>query len=552
MFRRIQYRILFVKNLLPFANGIKRFFLLNVFIAAFSLALNFVTPVFYRMFIEEVILQRQIRIMIMVTIGYLSICVTNIMMGYLRNYNNNKILNRITFKMKFAFWRNLFKQDFSAYEKQDIGNVKMKIEDDINSSHAFANSQTIDYLFAYITIIVSVLLLFHIEWKLTLFSLIIFPLNFYFDNILSKREKKYVEIIRHVEQNTLSRLYNNIRGWREIKALNLQKDENLVFSRYFNEWGTNFAKYSVNASIRSHLLPLIRDDFFMQFGLYFIGGLLIIFNGLKIGDLLIFTMYYGMLSNAVRTVSTADANLQSNMPITDRLLKEIRCYQKFIPPYGVTPKDFFEIRFENVSFTYPESENEVLNNISFKITKGERVAITGRSGAGKTTILKLITGMITPTHGKVYFSGIDLQEANISEVHKHVGFVMQENLLFNLTILENLLYGKPNASISEITEACQKAYIYDFISNLPDGFDTVIGERGIKLSGGQRQRIVLARLFLRDVDVFIFDEATNALDQYSESIIQDTIRAITENKTIIVVAHRNSSLELCDRQIKLG
>ena len=132
-----------------------------------------------------------------------------------------------------------------------------------------------------------------------------------------------------------------------------------------------------------------------------------------------------------------------------------------------------------------------------------------------------------------------------------MGYVMQENLLFNTTIRENLIYGKSGASENDMIEACKKAYIYDFIEGLPNGLDTVIGERGIKLSGGQRQRIVLARLFLRDVDIFIFDEATSALDQYSENIVHDAIKNIAQDKTIIVVAHRESSIRLCDRKIAM-
>ncbi len=147
------------------------------------------------------------------------------------------------------------------------------------------------------------------------------------------------------------------------------------------------------------------------------------------------------------------------------------------------------------------------------------------------------------------FSGVDLQEIKLSEMHRRIGFVMQENHLFNTTIRDNMLYGKSDATDDEIVEACKKAYIFDFIESMPDGLDTVIGEKGIKLSGGQKQRLVLARLFLRNVDILIFDEATSALDGYSESIIQDAINNIAEDKTIIVVAHRESSTRLCERKI---
>ena len=179
------------------------------------------------------------------------------------------------------------------------------------------------------------------------------------------------------------------------------------------------------------------------------------------------------------------------------------------------------------------------------------IGICGRSGSGKTTLLKLITGMLTPTSGQISFSGIDLRQIDMIAMHKKIGFVMQENILFHASIKDNLLYAKGDATEEELVRVCKMACIYDFIETLPDGWNTMIGEKGIKLSGGQRQRLVLARLFLRDVDVFIFDEATSALDQLSESIVHDAINRIAKEKTIIVVSHRESSLELCDRIIKI-
>ena len=160
-------------------------------------------------------------------------------------------------------------------------------------------------------------------------------------------------------------------------------------------------------------------------------------------------------------------------------------------------------------------------------------------------------GMLHPTGGTVMFSNTRIQELSPEAMHRKIGFVMQENTLMNASIRENLIYGKPDASEGELETVCRKAYIYEFIIGLPDGLDTLIGERGVKLSGGQKQRIVLARLFLRDVDVFIFDEATSALDQYSESIIHDAIKNIGHGKTIIIAAHRQSSLALCDRVIAI-
>jgi len=548
MLNKIKYRLVFLKKIKPFTIGVKRFFLLNALLNLIGLILNFIKPVFYRMFIDDVILQAKINVFIYVLVGYLSICAIEILFGYAKQYGNNRLINRTTFRVKYRLWKNLFKQDFSEYEIQNIGDVKMKIEDDTNCISSFASQQTIEYVIAYLTTIFSAILLFYIEWRLALFSILVIPFSIFLDNAASEKEKEYNDYMRINGQNMTTWFHTSIQGWREIKALNLGRHEKCSFVRFINLHGKYYAKWVHYWTLRVQLLPRIRDDLFMQFGLYFIGGLLIINGRLRIGDLLVFSIYYAMLSGAVKNVSSADAELQSSMPYTDRLLKELE-KENTTTKNGIIPDASNEIIFDNVSFAYDGYDKKIIHDFSLKINKGERIAITGKSGTGKTTMLKLLTGMITPTDGCISFSGVNLKDINLQAMHKRLGYVMQENLLLNTTIRENLLYGKKNASEIEMIEACKKAYINDFIQSLPSGLDTIIGEHGIKLSGGQRQRIVLARLFLRNVDVFIFDEATSALDQYSENIVHDAIKNIALDKTIIVVAHRDSSISLCDRKI---
>lgn len=548
MIRRIKYRLQFLKMIIPYAHGVKRFFVINFIFSLIALGLSFLTPVFYRMFIEQVVLQGQLNRFLWVLGGYLSICAINIAMGYVKFHGNNRLINDTVLKIKYKIWGGLFTQEFAEYEKQSIGDTKMKIEDDPNSAAPFASAQTIDYVIAYLTLFGSAFFLFYLDWRLALFSITVIPLAFYFDNWTSKREKVYNEQMRVNDQNMSSWLHASVQGWREVKALNLQRYEKMRFVRFINKHGKLYAKWVHYWTIRVLLLPRIRDDLFMQFGLYFFGGLLIIFGNLKISDLLVFSMYYGMLSGAVRTVSSKDADLQAVMPYINRLMSQLG-KAEIEQRNGKIPDDTNIITLSDVSFSYDGSDKVVINHFSLDINKGERIAITGKSGCGKTTLLKLITGMVEPTEGRVFFCNIDLKDIDIGTMHKRIGYVMQENLLFNTTIRENLIYGKSNATEDDMLEACKKAYIYDFIESLPDKLDTIIGERGIKLSGGQRQRIVLARLFLRDVDIFIFDEATNALDQYSENIVHDAIRSIGKDKTIIIVAHRESSIQLCEKKI---
>ncbi|GHV12996.1 ABC transporter ATP-binding protein [Clostridia bacterium] len=552
MLNKIRYRIKTLKSILPFAKGVRRFFTLNAILSIVSMLLGFVNPQFYKVFIEKVIIGGEFSNIWLVIGGYLGVFLVGVGLGYLKNYSSYTLGNTTLYRVKRRIWQNLFALPFPQYEKMSIGDMKMRLDDDTTQIGVFLGGQSIDYCMNYATLIISAVWLFAIDWRLAAFSIIAIPLTFWLDHIISKRENILNNVNRENDQKMSSWLHTSIQGWREVKALTLELSQKRQFIGFLHNYALYFAKWINFWTARALVIPKIKDEFFMRFGLYFLGGFLIISGSLKISDLLIFAMYYEMLTGAVRTVSGADADLQSNMPYTDRLLEQLNQKDTQQSVDGIIPDDSNTISLDHVSFAYPGSDNEVLRDFSLKIEKGDRVAITGKSGCGKTTLLKLITGMIQPTNGEVYFAGVSLSEIDLGAMHGRIGFVMQENMLFNATIRENLLYGKDGAEETELRNACQKAFILDFIDTLPNGFDTVIGEKGIKLSGGQRQRIVLARLFLRDVSIFIFDEATSALDQYSENIVHDAIRSISDDKTIIVVAHRESSIQLCNRKIVMG
>lgn len=545
-----RYRLNIFKALSPFASGVKRFMLVNLLITLFVMGLGFIKPLFYKIFISDVILGRRFALMFPVAAGYLAVFALNLLCTYAKNYSNNRIVNRMTFKVKMKILRGFFRQDFHSYDRQSVGDMKMRLDDDTACISALVGAQTVDYLIALVTIPIAVVLMFAIEWRIALYSCYAIPLTLFLDHFVAKREAMVLNEQRENDQKMSSWLHASIQGWREIKALNLQRHEEQQFARYIHKYAVFFGTWINYWVLRVLVIPKIRDEFLMQFSLYFFGGLLIISGHFEIGALLVFVQYYGILSGALKTVSSTDADLLTLRVQSDRMLAELnknnRSHSNTIP---LEESNFIE--FVDVSFAYSNTEKRVIDKLSFAIRKGECVAITGSSGAGKTTVLKLLTGMLFPMEGKVLFSGVETTDISLEALHKRIGFVMQENTLFNTTIRENLLYGRDKADANDLESACHKAYIWDFIQSLPEGLDTVIGEKGIKLSGGQKQRLVLARQFLRDIDIFIFDEATSALDQYSESIIHDAMTGISTDKTMIIVAHRQSSLSLCDRVIKI-
>lgn len=208
------------------------------------------------------------------------------------------------------------------------------------------------------------------------------------------------------------------------------------------------------------------------------------------------------------------------------------------------------IKFENVYFSYNKNSKDfTLKNINLSISPKENVAIVGRSGCGKSTLAKLLLNTYEPQNGRVTINNIEINKYNATSFHRKIGIVSQEPYMFNLTIKENLLLANPKASEEELWKACKKACIYEFIDSLPKGFDTIIGERGIKLSGGQKQRLAIARTLLSNTEIIVFDEATSALDYDSEKMIHMTIEDLCSEKTIIIIAHRLSSILLADKVI---
>lgn len=389
-----------------------------------------------------------------------------------------------------------------------------------------------------------------VDWRMAFFAIVSIPTTVIIDNLLSKREKKLTSANRLNEKNMVMWLHDSLKGWREIRALGIEQYQEGKYHNFLYNYARYYSKRINYWVARVLVIPRIKDKLIMQFMMYFWGGLRIIHGKMTIGDLLVAVMYYETMALAAKRIATLDADLNVNMVHIEKILREIRnsAKQSKLPAFNQSCKT---IECCNVQFSYHNSKENVLDSINLRINSGDRVAIVGKSGCGKTTLLKIITGMVRPTEGEVLINGVDLSTYDVDSFQKHIGFIMQESILFNCSIRENLLYGKENATPDELVDACVKANILDFINGLPSEFDTIIGERGIKLSGGQRQRLILARLYLNTLDVYILDEATSNIDVSNENIILDQLREFAQDKIIIIVTHRRSSVGWCNKIIDL-
>lgn len=554
MLSKINYRKDIIHTLFPYTVGVRKYYLLIIICTGLLMIFNLVTPMFYKLFIDEVIISKNFGLMRFVVIGYLSCFITTTLIGYVKKHAEYTFIHKLLYRIKNKIFLGYLWMDFAEYSATEVGEMKLRLDDDTSLLKEYSTSQTIEYCISFITMVICSIILFYTDWRLAIFSIAAIPTTFLLDDLVSRYEKGINEVIRGNSQKKTTWLQASLQGWREVKALNLSGSQLKTFVKYIHIQALCNAKWINCWTARRLIIPKVKEEFFMHFGLYFIGGLLIVSERLVVSDLLVFVVYYEMMSTAMNNVSTADAQLQSDMPVIARFMEQLKkesCFNLKTIARETISTEFSGIDIQNVTFQYPGSTKDLLKNITLHIAPGDRIAITGKSGSGKSTMLKLITGMLSPTSGTISYNGINLKNMNKEYLYRHIRYVMQENILFHMSIRENLRYGKSDATEEEMLNACKKSGIYDFITSLPLGLDTIIGEKGLKLSGGQRQRIVLARLFLEDVDVYILDEATSALDQYSESLIQDTLKNFAKDKTIIIVAHRESSIKLCEKIVRI-
>lgn len=532
MLKRQKYRMCVIKSIYPFTKGVRKYFIFNIFCSIFLMLTALIVPVLYKLFIEETLLNKNIKVFAFVVCGYIVIQLVNTIISFLKYICTYTVNNKISKSIRLKILDAKLKMDFSEYSKLNIGNEKMILDDAVFKLLDFTETQSIDYLINQIKTIVLGISLIIMEWQMALLMFMMIPITYLINNHNAKLSKENNNLLWINNEVWSNWIYDSSVSWREIRALRMEDKCQNIFDKCSDVYQNLFRRCNQLWVTRHFIIPKIKDEFLMQFIMYFLGGLAIYYGYISIGTLLIFAQYYNQLTESLQTVVSTDNDLQINTISYDKALDAIKFADKLEIKKSVIINDY-KIELNNVSFRYNESDNYILKDFSLVINPGDKIGIVGESGRGKTTLLKLMIGLVKPTEGNVCFGGYNIEDINIIDVHKKIGVVFQNNNLFNTTIKENLLYAKEDASDEEISEACKKACIDDFIDSLPDKYETVVGERGIKLSGGQKQRIVLARLFLLDVDVFILDEATSAMDQYSECLIQDSIESCGKEKTVI-------------------
>ena len=469
----------------------------------------------------------------------------------LEQYINSWISQKIIFDMRNEMYDHLQHMPHAFFTNEKQGDIITRMNSDINGVSAVISVMLTSVVSNILTVGTCVFYLFYTDWRLAIVGLIILPVLIFPTKAVGKKrwmlatevQEKSDVLNTHINE-TLS-----VSGSMLVKLFTKEKAEYKKFKDINNEVTKTTIKEQRAGSWFHVFLGL-----FIQIAplcIYFVGGFLIMGRkdiGLTVGDITVVVALVNRLYQPVRMLLNLQVDFIRSLALFTRIFEYLdRPHQIENPENPIKPDlEDSSVEFCDVRFCYEENK-EILKGVSFKVPKGKMYAIVGTSGAGKSTIIGMIPRLYDAVSGEVKVAGVNVKDFDLSYLRTNIGIVTQDTYLFNGTILENLLYAKPDATMEEIEEACKVANIYDFIVSLPQKFDTVVGNRGLKLSGGEKQRVSIARVVLKNPKILILDEATSSLDSISENLISDALNNVMKGRTSIVIAHRLSTVIAADK-----
>jgi subfamily B ATP-binding cassette protein MsbA len=471
-------------------------------------------------------------------------------------YSKSLVTSRLNLNivrdMRNQLYDHTMRLPVTYFDRSKSGNMMSLIVNDVQSINA-SMTGTFDKLFTEpMRVIAFVTMLFIINVKLTLAIFIIFPIIGLLIGFIGKSVRRRSKRVLEFMAGLLSILHETIGGIRAVKMFNMNDAEARKFAAENNKFIHHSYKSTSIASISSPLTEVLGVVVVIIL-LWYGGHQVLASQGFSAEDFVGFLLFLFSIFTPLKTLSNLNNTLQQGFAAAERVFTVLDSSPEILQPLKPANIPSFEknIKFKQVHFTYPGSTDEVLNDLNFTIKKGSIVALVGSSGAGKSTILDLVPRFYDISSGNILIDDIDIKTMDLVGLRHLFGIVSQETVLFNETVFNNIAYGLPDASYDQVKNAALAANAWEFIERMPNGLDTIIGERGVMLSGGQRQRLSIARALLRNPPVLILDEATSALDTESEQFVQTAINNLIENRTALVVAHRLSTIRHADTIIVL-
>jgi subfamily B ATP-binding cassette protein MsbA len=511
---------------------------------------NLYLPWIFRDMIDKVLTAKDAYMLNMISASIVVIFFLRGIFLYGQNYLMSWVGQRVIIDIRGEVFRKLQRLSMSFYDRNKTGTIMSYVTNDVSALQGAMVDNTVELVTESIILIGSVCAMIYLDWKLTLFTILTFPVVLFFMNFFGKKIRRSGGQIQEAAADITSVLQESVSSARVVKSFVREQYE---IERFERENEANLKANLKNAKYMATLTPTI--EFVAALGVTLIlwyGGNNVIDGETTAGSLVAFLAYAVNISNPIKRITRTTGTIQRALAAAQRVFDVLDLPEEVhdLSDAKELPAVTGSVRFEHVSFSY-NAGDEILHDLSFEAKPGQAVGLVGPSGAGKSTIASLLPRFYDCDEGTIRIDGTDIKHVTLDSLRQQVGIVPQETILFNGSVYDNILYGRLDATKEEIEAAAKAANAHDFIMELPNGYSTLLGDRGVNISGGQRQRIAIARAILKDPRILVLDEATSALDTESERLVQEALNRLMVGRTSIIIAHRLSTIKNADRILVL-
>ena len=511
---------------------------------------NLYLPWIIKDMVDKVLSEKDSTMLNLIALSIVVIFIARGIFYYGQNYLMSYVGQHVVIDIRAEVFKKLQRLSMAFYDKNKTGTIMSYVTNDVNALQGAMVENTIELVTEGFILIGSICAMVYLDWKLTVVTFCTFPIVLWFMDFFGKKIRSSGGQIQEATADITSVLQESVSSARVVKSF---VREGYEIERFEKENEANFAANMRNAKYMATLTPVI--ELVAALGVTVIlwyGGHNVIDGATTAGSLIAFLVYAVNISNPIKRVTRTIGNIQKALAAAERVFNVMDLPEEVrnLPGATVLPPVRGDIVFEHVSFAYNTGE-EVLHDVSFEVKPGQVIGLVGPSGAGKSTIASLLPRFYDVTGGRITVDGTDIKAVTLDSLREQVGIVPQETLLFNGSVYDNIKYGRLDATEAEIIDAAKAANAHEFILNLPKGYETQLGDRGVNVSGGQRQRIAIARAILKNPRILILDEATSALDTESERLVQEALDRLMVGRTSFAIAHRLSTIKNADRILVL-